>query len=134
MSAHDAAVLSAHIAATIVGVVTSDLPSADVARAIGGEDGDPLGAMMASRVSWHEQLKAANAHLRLGHGVTPMGGQSEIVERGGRVALGCDASNAGDVSDILRAAAAAAGILFPPAIYNENSLSFMYGQSCVKTS
>jgi 5-methylthioadenosine/S-adenosylhomocysteine deaminase len=50
------------------------------------------------------------AYLRLGQGVTRMGRHAEIVERGGRVALGCDASNAGDVSDILRAAAAAAGI------------------------
>ena len=50
------------------------------------------------------------AYLRLGQGVTKMGRHAEIVERGGRVALGCDASNAGDVSDILRAAAVAAGI------------------------
>jgi 5-methylthioadenosine/S-adenosylhomocysteine deaminase len=39
-----------------------------------------------------------------------MGRHAEIVERGGRVALGCDAANAGDVADILRAAALAAGI------------------------
>lgn len=50
------------------------------------------------------------AYLRLGQGVTSMGRHAELVERGGRVALGCDASNAGDVADILRAAAAAAGI------------------------
>ncbi len=50
------------------------------------------------------------AYLRLGQGVTRMGRHAEIVERGGRVALGCDASNAGDVGDILRAAALAAGI------------------------
>jgi 5-methylthioadenosine/S-adenosylhomocysteine deaminase len=50
------------------------------------------------------------AYLRLGQGVTRMGRHAEIVERGGRVALGCDASNAGDVADVLRAAAAAAGI------------------------
>ncbi len=50
------------------------------------------------------------AYLRLGQGVTRMGRHADIVERGGRVALGCDASNAGDVNDILRAAAAAAGI------------------------
>ncbi|HEY4609314.1 MAG TPA: amidohydrolase family protein, partial [Ilumatobacteraceae bacterium] len=35
---------------------------------------------------------------------------AEMVERGGRVALGCDAANAGDVADILRSAALAAGI------------------------
>ena len=50
------------------------------------------------------------AYLRLGQGVTRAGRHAEIVERGGRVALGCDASNAGDVADILRAAALAAGI------------------------
>jgi 5-methylthioadenosine/S-adenosylhomocysteine deaminase len=50
------------------------------------------------------------AYLRLGQGVTVAGRHAEIVERGGRVALGCDASNAGDTGDILRAAAAAAGI------------------------
>ena len=50
------------------------------------------------------------AYLRLGQGVTRAGRHAELVERGGRVALGCDASNAGDVADILRAAAAAAGI------------------------
>lgn len=50
------------------------------------------------------------AYLRLGQGVCRMGRHAEIVERGGRVALGCDASNAGDTGDILRAAAVAAGI------------------------
>ena len=50
------------------------------------------------------------AYLRLGQGVTRVGRHAEIVERGGRVALGCDASNAGDTADILRAAALAAGI------------------------
>ena len=50
------------------------------------------------------------AYLRLGQGVTRVGRHAEIVERGGRVALGCDAANAGDVADILRAAALAAGI------------------------
>ena len=50
------------------------------------------------------------AYLRLGQGVTRVGRHAEIVERGGRIALGCDAANAGDVADILRAAALAAGI------------------------
>lgn len=50
------------------------------------------------------------AYLRLGQGVAHQGRHAEIVERGGRVALGCDASNAGDVSDILRTAALAAGL------------------------
>ena len=50
------------------------------------------------------------AYLRLGQGVSGQGRHAEIVERGGRVALGCDASNAGDISDILRTAALAAGL------------------------
>jgi 5-methylthioadenosine/S-adenosylhomocysteine deaminase len=50
------------------------------------------------------------AYLRTGQGVTQVGRHAEIVERGGRVALGCDASNAGDLADILRTAAVAAAI------------------------
>ena len=50
------------------------------------------------------------AYLRLGQGVCGHGRHAEIVGRGGRVALGCDAANAGDGTDILRAAAVAAGI------------------------
>lgn len=50
------------------------------------------------------------AYLRLGQGVCANGRHAEIVERGGRVALGCDATNAGDTIDILRTAAVAAGI------------------------
>jgi 5-methylthioadenosine/S-adenosylhomocysteine deaminase len=50
------------------------------------------------------------AYLRLGQGVFANGRHAEIVERGGRVALGCDAANAGDAIDVLRTAALAAGI------------------------
>ncbi len=50
------------------------------------------------------------AYLRLGQGVSGHGRHAEIVRRGGRVALGCDATNAGDQLDILRAAALAAGL------------------------
>ena len=50
------------------------------------------------------------AYLRLGQGTCRAGRHADIVERGGRVALGCDASNAGDLPDVLRAAALAAGI------------------------
>lgn len=64
----DAATLAAHVAAMIVGVVTSDLPSDAVARSLGGPDANALEAIMANRVEWHEQLKKANAHLQLGHG------------------------------------------------------------------
>lgn len=50
------------------------------------------------------------AYLRLGQGVFANGRHAEIVERGGRVALGCDAANAGDATDVLRTAALASGI------------------------
>ena len=50
------------------------------------------------------------AYLRLGQGVGAHGRHAEIVERGGRVALGCDAVNASDSIDILRTAALASGI------------------------
>jgi 5-methylthioadenosine/S-adenosylhomocysteine deaminase len=50
------------------------------------------------------------AYLRLGQGASVAGRHAEILERGGRLALGCDAGNAGDSADILRTAAAAAGI------------------------
>jgi 5-methylthioadenosine/S-adenosylhomocysteine deaminase len=50
------------------------------------------------------------AYLRLGQGVTRMGRHAELAQRGGRVVLGCDASNASDSVDILRQAALAAGL------------------------
>lgn len=50
------------------------------------------------------------AYLRLGQGVCEHGRHAEIVERGGRVALGCDATNAADTIDILKTAALASGI------------------------
>jgi 5-methylthioadenosine/S-adenosylhomocysteine deaminase len=50
------------------------------------------------------------AYLRHGQGVTSMGRHPEMFLRGGRIALGCDATNAGDQYDILRAAALAAGL------------------------
>jgi 5-methylthioadenosine/S-adenosylhomocysteine deaminase len=50
------------------------------------------------------------AYLRLGQGVSGNGRHAEIYRRGGRVALGCDATNAGDAPDVLRAAALAAGL------------------------
>jgi 5-methylthioadenosine/S-adenosylhomocysteine deaminase len=50
------------------------------------------------------------AYLRLGQGVSGAGRHAEIVRRGGRVALGCDAENAGGAIDILRTAALAAGL------------------------
>jgi 5-methylthioadenosine/S-adenosylhomocysteine deaminase len=50
------------------------------------------------------------AYLRLGQGVTGAGRHADFHERGGRIALGCDAENAGDAVDVLRAAALAAGL------------------------
>lgn len=50
------------------------------------------------------------AYLRLGQGVGRAGRYVELVERGGRVALGCDSENAGDQIDVLRATALFAGL------------------------
>jgi len=50
------------------------------------------------------------AYLRLGQGVTNAGRHADLLERGGRVALGCDAENAADAIDVLRAGALAAGL------------------------
>ena len=50
------------------------------------------------------------AYLRLGQGVAKNGRHAELFHRGGRIALGCDAANAGDTLDILRTAALAAGL------------------------
>lgn len=50
------------------------------------------------------------AYLRLGQGVSGRGRHAELSLRGGRIALGCDAANASDAPDVLRAAALAAGL------------------------
>ncbi|HEY9556415.1 MAG TPA: amidohydrolase family protein, partial [Acidimicrobiales bacterium] len=50
------------------------------------------------------------AYLRLGQGLTANGRHAEISLRGGRIALGCDATNASDTVDILRQAALATGL------------------------
>jgi len=44
------------------------------------------------------------AYLRLGQGYARAGRHGEFVRRGGRLALGCDSHNAGDVPDVLHAA------------------------------
>lgn len=56
------------------------------------------------------------AYLRLGQGVTRAGRHIEFIRRGGRVALGCDAENAGDAIDILGVAALCAGLAKDTAI------------------
>lgn len=68
MSAADAAVLSAHIAASIMGTLTSDLPSEAAMQAFRAAGDDPFQRSMEARVSWHEGLKKANSDLQLGHG------------------------------------------------------------------
>ncbi len=50
------------------------------------------------------------AYLRLGQGFGRASRHLELAVRGGRVALGCDAENAGDQIDVLRAAALFAGM------------------------
>ncbi len=50
------------------------------------------------------------AYLRLGQGVTRAGRHAEFLGRGGRLAIGCDAENAGDAIDVLRAAALVVGL------------------------
>ncbi len=50
------------------------------------------------------------AYLRLAQGASKAGRHAEFVERGGRLAIGCDAENAGDAVDVLRAAALAVGL------------------------
>ena len=50
------------------------------------------------------------AYLRLGQGVTQAGRHREFWEQNGRIALGADANNSGDVADILRVATLCAGL------------------------
>ncbi len=50
------------------------------------------------------------AYLRLGQGITSELRHLDLWRRGGRLALGCDAENAGDLVDALRAAALFAGL------------------------
>ncbi|MEO5901216.1 MAG: amidohydrolase family protein, partial [Ilumatobacteraceae bacterium] len=50
------------------------------------------------------------AYLRLAQGVTGAGRHGDLFLRGGRIALGCDAENAGDAVDVLRAAALFVGL------------------------
>jgi 5-methylthioadenosine/S-adenosylhomocysteine deaminase len=50
------------------------------------------------------------AYLRLAQGVTVAGRHGTLFQRGARLALGCDAENAGDAVDVLHAAALFVGI------------------------
>ena len=49
-------------------------------------------------------------YLRLAQGVTRAGRHGAFARRGGRLALGCDSVNAGDIADVHRAAALAVGL------------------------
>jgi len=51
------------------------------------------------------------AYLRLAQGVTGSGRYDELLRRGGRLAVGCDAENAGDAIDALRAASLFVGLV-----------------------
>jgi 5-methylthioadenosine/S-adenosylhomocysteine deaminase len=70
-------------------------------------DGSELDVLLSTRAA---VAYCPWAYLRLGQGVTGAGRHAELVERGGRVALGCDSENAGDQLDVLRVAALAAGL------------------------
>jgi 5-methylthioadenosine/S-adenosylhomocysteine deaminase len=50
------------------------------------------------------------AYLRLAQGFTRAGRHGELMARGVRLALGCDAENAGDAIDVLRAASLFVGL------------------------
>ena len=55
-------------------------------------------------------------YLRLAQGVTRAGRHGAFARRGGRLALGCDSVNAGDLADVHRAAALAVGLARDAAI------------------
>jgi 5-methylthioadenosine/S-adenosylhomocysteine deaminase len=64
------------------------------------DDGE-LAAILASDTA---VVSCPAAYLRLGQGYRHAGRHAELARRGGRLALGADSHNAGDVPDVLRAA------------------------------
>ena len=64
-------------------------------------DDAEIEALIASRTA---VAACPAAYLRLGQQVTRSGRHLEFLRRGGRLALGCDSHNGGDVPDVLRAA------------------------------
>ncbi|MEO6885387.1 MAG: amidohydrolase family protein [Jatrophihabitantaceae bacterium] len=70
-------------------------------------DDSELEAILQSRTA---VASCPGAYLRLGQGYARAGRHVELVRRGGRLALGCDAHNAGDSPDVLRAAWLLAGL------------------------
>lgn len=70
-------------------------------------DDDELAALLETRTAI---AVCPGAYLRLGQGYTGASRHAEFLRAGGRLALGCDAHNAGDTPDVLRAAWLLAGI------------------------
>jgi 5-methylthioadenosine/S-adenosylhomocysteine deaminase len=70
-------------------------------------DDDELDAVLETDTAI---ASSPGAYLRLAQGFTRAGRHVEFFRRGGRLALGCDSHNAGDVPDILRAAMLFAGL------------------------
>lgn len=68
MSAADAAVLSAHINAAVMGVLTSDLPDAQTIQAFRAAGEDPMQSLTKSRLDYHEGLKKSKNDIQLGNG------------------------------------------------------------------
>ncbi len=66
VSVSDSMVLAAAAAAAIIGTITSDLPSADVARTLGHDGNDPIAAIMAARGVWHQGLAKVGADVKIG--------------------------------------------------------------------
>jgi len=87
-------------------------PEVLLAHALHVDDGE-LDALLANDVA---VAACPWAYLRLGQGMAGAARYIELVERGGRLALGCDSENAGDQIDVLRAAALFAGIAKDAAI------------------
>jgi 5-methylthioadenosine/S-adenosylhomocysteine deaminase len=81
-------------------------PQVLVAHAVHVDDAE-MDALLAHDVA---VASCPWAYLRLGQGVARAGRHVELVQRGGRVGLGCDSENAGDQIDVLRAAALFAGL------------------------
>ncbi len=66
VSLQDAVLMAAHASASIVGTVTSDLPTESVMKSLGSDGANPMHALMASRAQWHEGLAEQKAGVTLG--------------------------------------------------------------------
>jgi 5-methylthioadenosine/S-adenosylhomocysteine deaminase len=82
-------------------------PDVVVAHAVWIDD-DELEALLRTRTA---VAYCPWAYLRLAQGVTRGGRHADLLSRGGRMAIGGDAANAGDLADILRAAALGVGLI-----------------------